>query len=367
MTAIPGDIKGYASAAANNCIYIIGGYRDGQYIDEVNIYDLSAGEWSTGTPLNKKRAQAAAVCLDNKLYVFGGRNKFGFLSDFGEQYDFATNTWSYVNISENSPLIRAGAQIQYVNGMLCISGGMNTDFEYAGVSFISAFDLNDVRETVFEGYEDISVGVTDAKAIIFAAPENSMEYEVKEAYIADNSVEITDAIPAAYSNTVKYADYVIYNGYIYCMGGYSGEEYLNTVYRYNEYYGEYTDMNGYITGEIADTGNVLTFRAEEDKEYVVNVNVIDSVGLSGYTYKLEYSPDAFELKDGCGATSEWDKTSNRSTGTSIRMGEIADGSVEFTTTEEVPAGMKVSGTINTVILNAKQSGIFSIKYTMIKN
>lgn len=365
ITDIPDDLKGYTAVAANGCIYIIGGYINGQYTNEINIYNIATDAWTHGTPMKDKRAQSSAVYLDNKIYVFGGRDKRGFVSSFGEMYDFATGLWSYVNISDDSPLIRVGAQLNYVNGMLCISGGMDRDFEYAGVSFVSTFDLNDVKGTIFEGCEDISVGITDTRVMVFAS--DGAECQMKEVTINDDSISVSDVTMTLPELSGKYVDYITYNGYLYAIGGYIDGSYSCDIYQYSEFYGDYKDLNGYITGEIAETGNVVTLRIEEGRKYLIHINATNAEKLSGYTYKIEYSPAAFSLMDACAATSNLDIWSNRTTGTYIRTGDISDGSISFITTEEVPSGMKVTGTINTIVLKAESTGIYSIKYTMIKN
>ena len=178
---------------------------------------------------------------------------------------------------------------------------------------------------------------------------------------------MTDAVRELPAADTYFTDFIVYNGELYCIGGYDGTGYLDTVYKYNEYYGDYSDQNGYISGEITDAGNILTLNAEAGKEDMFSVSVRNADAVSGYTYSLEYLPGAFELRDACAVTSEWERNTGSVRDTYITVTEASDGKVSFTTDEAVPGGLKMSGPVNAVILKANESGKFNIKYTMKKD
>lgn len=365
-TNIPGDIQGFTASALGDCIYIIGGVRGYEYLDEVHIYNTVDGTWSEGAPMSVKRSQAVSLTVDNKIYVFGGRDLYGFVDTYCEAYIPEENRW--IGINTIAPeLNRVGAQARYINGFICVYGGITADYEYGGVAFCDVNDLSTVYESAFYGYEDISVALTESKVLIFASPEGADHYEVKEADVYDGEVTINDIVHEMPVEHTYFTDYTIYNGELYCIGGYDGSSYLNSVYKYNEYYGDYNDQNGYIPGEITEAGNVLTIDAEAGKEYVLSVSVKNAQSIDGYTYTLEYLPEAFEVRDAYAATADWDRDIGEIKGSFITVTENGDGKLSFTTSETVPAGSKMTGPVNAVILKANSSGKYNIRYTMTKN
>ncbi len=365
-TDIPGDIQGFTASALGDCIYIIGGVRGYEYLDEVHIYNTVDGTWSEGAPMSVKRSQAVSLTVDNKIYVFGGRDLYGFVDTYCAAYIPEENRW--IGINTIAPeLNRVGAQARYINGFICVYGGITADYEYGGAAFCDINDLSTVYESVFHGYEDISVALTESKALIFASPEGADYYEVKEAEVYDGEVTMNDIVHEMPVEHTYFTDYTIYNGELYCIGGYDGSSYLNSVYKYNEYYGDYNDQNGYIPGEITEAGNVLTIDAEAGKEYVLSVSVKNAQSIDGYTYTLEYLPEAFEVRDAYAATADWDRDIGEINDSFITVIENSDGKLSFTTSETVPAGSKMTGPVNAVILKANSSGKYNIRYTMTKN
>lgn len=366
-TTVPVDIQGYTAAALGDLIYIIGGVRGTEHLKEVHVYNTADGTWSDCAPMNSRRSQAAAFSMGNKIYVFGGRDMHGIVSWSYEVYDPESGMWNTYTGDFAPALNRMGAQARYVNGFVCIYGGMTEEYEYGGAAFCNADDLGEVCETVFEGYEDISAAFTESKVLIFAANADGNGYAIKEAEPYNGTVTVTDAVRELPVADTYFTDFIVYNGELYCIGGYDGTGYLDTVYKYNEYYGDYSDQNGYISGEITDAGNILTLNAEAGKEYMFSVSVRNADAVSGYTYSLEYLPGAFELRDACAVTSEWERNTGSVRDTYITVTEASDGKVSFTTDEAVPDGLKMSGPVNAVILKANESGKFNIKYTMKKD
>ena len=68
-----------ASVIKENKIYILGGgnYSEGKkavYSDKVYIYDIEKNEWTEGPRLSSKRYGSMATLVNNKIYLFGGKN-----------------------------------------------------------------------------------------------------------------------------------------------------------------------------------------------------------------------------------------------------------------------------------------------------
>lgn len=54
----------------------------------------------------------------------GGRNDNGFADSY-EYYDFTDNLWHMVTTGFSETMIRTGAHAQYIDGYVCIYGGID--------------------------------------------------------------------------------------------------------------------------------------------------------------------------------------------------------------------------------------------------
>lgn len=80
--------KGYGYAMVpirNNQIAVVGGYKNGETQDSVDLYNLETGQWSS-FKMKERRNYCAAVAIDNELFIFGGWNGLKRLSSC-EMYD----------------------------------------------------------------------------------------------------------------------------------------------------------------------------------------------------------------------------------------------------------------------------------------
>jgi N-acetylneuraminic acid mutarotase len=66
--------RGAAAVVADGEFWLIGGARQGESSDRVDIYDPEAGAWRRGPDLPQSRAGHAAAVLDGAIHVFGGRS-----------------------------------------------------------------------------------------------------------------------------------------------------------------------------------------------------------------------------------------------------------------------------------------------------
>jgi hypothetical protein len=72
-------------------IYVFGGFQsDGTVTNSVQYYTIETNTWATGTPIIAARANIYAVRLNNKIYIMGGSN-----SDAAVAYTSNTTTYEY--------------------------------------------------------------------------------------------------------------------------------------------------------------------------------------------------------------------------------------------------------------------------------
>ncbi|MCH5210575.1 MAG: hypothetical protein J1F01_06375 [Oscillospiraceae bacterium] len=368
VTYIPDTINGFAVAGVDDKIYIIGGYKDNTFLNDIQIYDTTSNTWTTGTPMIERRDKAAAIYVDNKIYVFGGRNAKGIVSNY-EYYDLSSNTWNKVTSGFDKSLIRLGAKGKYINGYVCIYGGLNQDYKSMGVDLYSASDMTNVTNILSKGKEYISIAWGNDKALILSSAENSSSYTVTEMVVEDNNAYSETSSLSAYPAS-WYTQNVMYKGYLYCIGGYNqtSKSYNTSTYRYSVYYGDFSTGDGTIDSETTGDGTTITFNAEVGKDYILMINVKNMTTFNGYTFTLEYPDNSFNVIDGCALSEsrDWNSSQNNAEGTDIRITSVDSDRLSFISTEEIPSGKKVTETVNAVILRANSSGQRSITYRMTK-
>jgi Kelch motif len=98
-------------APDTNSIYVFGGI-DGAFIrDIVQIYNITTGTWSTGTPMPGARYFASAAYFNGKIYAIGGFNSGGVETSTTWEYDPVANTWDTSRAPIPAPTGGAGYSI----------------------------------------------------------------------------------------------------------------------------------------------------------------------------------------------------------------------------------------------------------------
>lgn len=364
ITEIPNEVKGFGVVAYNSKIYIIGGYSDSCYLSTVLVYDITTNSWSSLIAMNEERDQPAVLYMNNKIYVFGGRNADGFVDSY-EYYDFSNNSWNMVTTGFSETMIRVGAHAQYISGYVCIYGGIDKDYAYAGVDMYSSNNLKESQEVIGDGYDGISIAWGADKALIFAWDRNSSTYDIHEMTVNDD-ISLSEVMFTNTSFACKYSEYIICNGYLYAVGGYNmtSKRYLETVNKYSVYYGDYSIGDGTINSTVTTDGNSITFNAETGREYMLFVNVKNMYSFNNYTFKLEYPDNAFTVTDGCAMTA-YKETNGLVDGTDIVITENNSNGISFICTETLSGQESVTKSVNAVILKANASGQRIVRYSMV--
>lgn len=85
---------------------------------KVDIYNVSNNSWSSASLTDERMHGHAALSVNNKAYIIGGRNANGFLSTI-DIYDNATNAWSRAILQKEKTSFGAVA----VNDKIYLAGG----------------------------------------------------------------------------------------------------------------------------------------------------------------------------------------------------------------------------------------------------
>ena len=177
--------------------------------------------------------------------------------------------------------------------------------------------------------------------------------------VSDGDISLADVVFTNSPSACKYSQYIIYNGYLYSIGGYNtvSKKYLETVNKYSVYYGDYSVGDGTINSTDTTNGNSITFNAEAGREYMLFINVNNMVSFEGYTFKLEY-PD--------GAMTADKDTNGIVDGAEVVITENNSSGISFECTESLSGQEAVTKSVNAVILKANASGQRTIKYSMVQ-
>ena len=365
VTTIPNETKGFAAVSVGTKIYIIGGYQSGRYTASVQVYDTISDAWSSTDSMLIERDQAAALYMDNKIYVFGGRNATGFANSY-EYYDFTDSAWHLVTTGFNDSLIRIGADVQYHDGQICMYGGIDKTYSNCGVDIYPSSNLKVTEELIPDGYDDISIAWGSDKAMVFATNTSTNNSLIKEITGENGVIQVSEVYFAENTAHAKYTKYVIYNGYLYAVGGYNvnSKVYMTTMRRYSVYYGDYTVGDGSISNNVTANGNSVTLNVDAGREYMIFVNVKNITSFNDYTFTLEYPENSFSVEDSCALTVAKDGMGSIS-GTPIYVTDISDTGVSFMSSEDILGGAAISKSVNAIILKANSSGQRTITYSMI--
>jgi N-acetylneuraminic acid mutarotase len=128
--------KGFATAMANNKIYVIGGTDQSNVVTgTLQEYDPLLDVWNIRASMPTPRYDLAAASANNLIYAVGGKNSSDSIVGATEAYDPVSDSWA---VKRSLIIPRYGLAAQSVNGLVYAISGL-----YKGNSRIYA---------VVEGY-----------------------------------------------------------------------------------------------------------------------------------------------------------------------------------------------------------------------
>lgn len=126
LEALPERRTEAVAAVLEDRIYLMGGRDEsGRVKDDVFVYDPGAPEnsrWQETSSMEEKRASAAAVVFQNRLYVLGGVNEQANIRKTVEYLDLQTNEWE-LDPNWVLDIGHAAFGAVNVNGVVYVVGG----------------------------------------------------------------------------------------------------------------------------------------------------------------------------------------------------------------------------------------------------
>lgn len=111
-----------AVVAVGNKIYVMGGWDGvGAVSNIVEVFDIETNTWERRANMHTATVYAAAVAVGNAIHVMGGYNGITYLNRH-QVYNTITNTWS---LAANLPQSRSGSKAALVSGQIFLVGGFN--------------------------------------------------------------------------------------------------------------------------------------------------------------------------------------------------------------------------------------------------
>lgn len=369
VTDIPYDLRNFTAEAIGDTIYLIGGYWEVSCTNAVRTYNITSNSWGSAHAMTYNREGAVSAVLDDKIYVFGGRNGSGFVNSY-EVYDTTEDTWNCYTSNVHQSLIRFGGEAEFVNGYLFMWGGIDKDYMYGGLDAYKD-DLKHFETVVPAGNEDVNVVWGSDKGLLLIGDGNENAFStVNEIYVSsDSGISLNDTSFVMEVPRGKRSRCIMYNGYLYSIGGYrvSSRSYMDNVYKYSVHYGDFSTGDISIDNAVTESGNTLTLNAQTGREYMLFINISDASAAAEYTFNIEFPYDSFTVEDAAAFTAESDISPGAVDGTDIELLDVSGGGISFICDEDTDVSNKAGKTVNVVILKANSSGERTITYSLTKN
>ena len=120
ITNYPMPIMDNAVGYDNGLVYSVAGYNGQAIVANAYVYNPTAGSWGQVASLPEALESPGGAFLDGKMYVFGGWDAAGKLSNRAYAYDPSTNTWTRI---ADLPTFLTAPAVTTLGGRLYSVGG----------------------------------------------------------------------------------------------------------------------------------------------------------------------------------------------------------------------------------------------------
>lgn len=217
----------------DNRLYIVGGREGLKTLSSVEYYDFEKQVWSSVNSMNTHRHGLGACYFNSLLYAIGGHDGWSFLNTC-ERYELETSTWTIV-----SPMLSARSTlgVTSLNNRLYAIGGRDSSSCLKLVEYYNPNNNKWIQCTSMIKRRG-SVGVTVLNDYIYAVGGHELpntllgcnRWDCAERY--DAKLDQWTLIPSM-SKPKEAVGVSSLGNYLYVVGGFDGNKYLNDVERYD--------------------------------------------------------------------------------------------------------------------------------------
>jgi N-acetylneuraminic acid mutarotase len=308
-TPMPTARSGCAVAVYDGKIYVIGGEIGNWYVGNNEVYDPGTNTWKTEASMPAPRSDLSASVVNGKIYLIGGKeysstNPYYSETDVNEIYEPANNTWT-----TGTPIPTAvyGYASTVIDGKIHIIGGSQASSSQGSNIFVNSNQVYDPQTDTWSLGANLPSAVTYGAAAAtegFMAPSllyviggyflNSFSSNVQVYNPGNNSWSTGASMPTARA----YLGVAVVNDVLYAIGGFDGQNWLNTVEEYTPIgYGTAPPIIQ-ITSPENETYNKVTlnFTVNRDTEWMgYSLDNQANVTLMGKTELLILSQGAHNI------------------------------------------------------------------------
>jgi len=169
--SIPSDMGGYALTTYEGRLFLFGGWNGKEFSSSVYAYDPIGDVWTVLPEMKEARAWACAAVIGSKIYLVGGENEEGVLSDtlafYPDRLEDVDTSWE---ARADLPSGRKMAALTSLAGSLYLAGGVDAN-NNVSLPFLKYDEINNRWEELDESGnaagEQLSVIALDTRIHLF--------------------------------------------------------------------------------------------------------------------------------------------------------------------------------------------------------
>jgi N-acetylneuraminic acid mutarotase len=226
-----------AATILENEIYVIGGFDEyGQVTDIVEVYSTANNSWTKAAPLPEPLHHTAAASYDGKIYVVGGYTAPWSPTNKLFIYDPVLDRWQE---GEPMPTARGALNVNFINGTLYAIGGSSDRPLNSNEAYDPSSDTWTTKASMPTARHHAGSAIADGKIFVIGGRiSGSLEnISVNEAYDPEQDRWITglEAMPSKRSGIAAAAvSFSSLNGSsIYVFGGEEASKTFNNNEKYD--------------------------------------------------------------------------------------------------------------------------------------
>jgi hypothetical protein len=225
--AYPGTAR--EGAVAVSCdemsYYVFGGLDDVAASSDAYRYNVASGTWEMLPSMPMALYQIAGGCVNGMIYLGGGIDDGGFVTNAFLTFDTITNKWT----TSTLPAVRWGAKGAVAGGKFYIIGGGDDSFQYSTVWMFDPSTGTFSNMALMPDFLVNGDAVTMGQYIFYIGGSNGGYVNTVHRYdTVANTWSTGAALPSAFGWHSAFS----YGNYLYVASGYDGSILTDTI-RYN--------------------------------------------------------------------------------------------------------------------------------------